>query len=321
MAKDTEFEPIAVVCVPSFRRPQGLLKTLQSLAVQRVEFPFAVVVVDNDAKDQAAMSVAGAFFASGKLTGQVVLERQQGNVFAINRAFETARGSYPSAQYLLMMDDDEEATELWLASMVGAAKSFGADIVGGPVRRRFEAPAPASISQHPLFLSIETESGPISQIHGSGNCLLSRRVFERLENGRFDPQFNFLGGGDMDFFTRCRKAGLVSAWSSEALIYEDVPASRMAAKWIMERSLRTGIINYSIDRAHRPGAKGAVLLMLKNIISLGLSVPRALIALVRSREWLIASHPILMSLGRMLASFGITLSPYKATSITGQHQS
>jgi glycosyltransferase involved in cell wall biosynthesis len=320
MVPDTHFEPLAVVCVPSFRRPQGLLKALESLAMQRVEFSFAVVVVDNDARDQAAMSVAGAFFASGKLSGHVLLERQQGNVFAINRAFEAARTRYPSAQYLLMMDDDEEATELWLASMVGAAKSFNADIVGGPVRRRFEMPAPASVSEHPLFMSIETKSGLISQIHGSGNCLLSRRVFDTLENGRFDPQFNFLGGGDMDFFTRCRKAGLVSAWSSEALIYEDVPASRMAPKWIMERSLRTGIINYSIDRAHRPGAKGAMLLMLKNIVSLGLSIPRAMIALIRSREWLIASHPVLMSIGRMLASFGITLSPYKAASVTGQNQ-
>jgi hypothetical protein len=59
---------------------------------------------------------------------------------------------------------------------------------------------------------------------------------------------------------------------------------------------------------------------LKNVISLGLSLPRALLLGVKTRRFLPASHPVLMSLGRVLASFGITLSPYQAKKITGQSQ-
>ncbi|TGP82364.1 glycosyltransferase family 2 protein, partial [bacterium M00.F.Ca.ET.221.01.1.1] len=41
----SEIMPEAVVCIPSFRRPEGLKKTLASLAAQKADFPFAVVVV------------------------------------------------------------------------------------------------------------------------------------------------------------------------------------------------------------------------------------------------------------------------------------
>ncbi|MNT55214.1 hypothetical protein D3C72_1924330 [compost metagenome] len=81
----------------------------------------------------------------------------------------------------------------------------------------------------------------------------------------------------------------------------------------MTRSLRTGIINYSIDRARMPGLKGAILLQVKNAVSLGLSLVRAVSAFVKTGQLLVATHPVLLSVGRVLASIGITLSPYKAT--------
>ena len=42
--------PSAVVCIPTFRRPAGLRKTLESLAAQAGANDFAVVVVENDAE-------------------------------------------------------------------------------------------------------------------------------------------------------------------------------------------------------------------------------------------------------------------------------
>ncbi|MDS7597790.1 polysaccharide biosynthesis UDP-hexose transferase UppJ [Agrobacterium tumefaciens] len=308
----TEILPQAVVCIPSFRRPEGLGKTLQSLAAQQTEFPFAIVVVDNDGTGQAGLAVARQFFAETGLAGQALVEPTQGNCYAINTAFRTARQTYPSAQWFLMIDDDEAASPVWLSEMVKTAKSFGADIVGGPVNREFDVPAPKSVLAHPLFGSIEAPTGRVDQIHGSGNCLISRRVFDTLPKPEFDVQFNFLGGGDMDFFTRCRHAGFSFAWSAEAIIIEYVPETRMAPRWIMTRSLRTGIINYSIDRANRPGLKGGVLLAAKNAVSLGLSLIRAVSALARTGSLLPATHPPLMSVGRVMASLGVTLTPYKA---------
>jgi len=39
-----------VVCIPAFRRPRHLRLTLESLASQRTDRRFAVVVVENDAR-------------------------------------------------------------------------------------------------------------------------------------------------------------------------------------------------------------------------------------------------------------------------------
>ncbi|MCS4240900.1 glycosyltransferase involved in cell wall biosynthesis [Rhizobium sp. BIGb0125] len=304
--------PHAVVCIPSFRRPDGLKKTLASLATQQVDFSFAIVVIDNDGVGQEALAVTQSFLADTGMLGQAFVEPQQGNCYAINSAFAKARSLYPSASYFLMIDDDEIASPIWLANMVRTAETLGVDIVGGPVIRAFDKPASKGVELHPLFGSIEAKTGPVDMIHGSGNCLLSKRVFERLEKPQFDVQFNFLGGGDMDFFTRSKRSGLRFGWSAEAIITEFVPVERMEPKWIMTRSLRTGIINYSIDRARRPGLQGAVLLQAKNVISLGLSLVRAVSVFAKTGQPLVATHPVLLSVGRVLASIGITLSPYKA---------
>lgn len=304
--------PHAVVCIPSFRRPDGLKKTLASLATQQVDFSFAIVVIDNDGVGQEALAVTQSFLSDTGMLGQAFVEPQQGNCYAINSAFAKARSLYPSASYFLMIDDDEIASPIWLANMVRTAETLGVDIVGGPVIRAFDKPASKGVELHPLFGSIEAKTGPVDMIHGSGNCLLSKRVFERLEKPQFDVQFNFLGGGDMDFFTRSKRSGLRFGWSAEAIITEFVPVERMEPKWIMTRSLRTGIINYSIDRARRPGLQGAVMLQAKNVISLGLSLVRAVSVFAKTGQPLVATHPVLLSVGRVLASIGITLSPYKA---------
>ena len=120
-----------VVCVPSFRRPQYLRQTLESLASQRTERRFAVVIVENDALGCGGVPVATEFLASGKFLGLCVVEPRQGNCYAINAAFETALASFPAAINFLMIDDDEIASTDWLELMVRAAAATGADVIGG----------------------------------------------------------------------------------------------------------------------------------------------------------------------------------------------
>ena len=56
--------PEAVICIPTFRRPGGLKKTLELLAAQVGTDRFAVVVVENDAERLEGKVVADAIFAS-----------------------------------------------------------------------------------------------------------------------------------------------------------------------------------------------------------------------------------------------------------------
>ena len=88
-----------VVCIPSFRRPQHLRLTLESLAAQRTARRFAVVIVDNDAAHCGSVPVAAEFLASGQIHGLCVVEPRQGNCYAINAAFELALATFPDAEH------------------------------------------------------------------------------------------------------------------------------------------------------------------------------------------------------------------------------
>lgn len=298
----------AVVCIPTFRRPDWLERTLRSVLAQEADFGFALVVVDNDAAKAEGAARATAVLSNSVIPHLVLAEGNQGNCHAINRAFTEAQAAFADAQFFLMIDDDEEAMPGWLAAMVSTARHENADIVGGPVLRRFDVPVTDAVALHPLFFSIDGTTRPVDQIHGSGNCLIRRQVFETMAKPPFDVRFNFLGGGDMDFFTRCRLAGFRSWWCEEAVIHEFVPAERVTANFLTRRSIRTGSINYVVDRTHMSLA-GA---WAKNFGSLGLGILRSFGVLARTGSWLRASHPLLMPVGRVMASIGLLPAPYKA---------
>jgi glycosyltransferase involved in cell wall biosynthesis len=298
----------AVICIPTFRRPEWLRRTLRSVIEQQSDFGFAIVVVDNDAGDPVGAAVAREILSTTSLPHAVVVEHRQGNCHAINRAFELALATYPAAQHFLMIDDDEIALPGWLQSIVGLSSEVNADLVGGPVLRQFEIPPQAAVMQHPLFSSIDGETGPIDQLHGSGNCLIRRRVFETLPTPPFDTRFNFLGGGDMEFFTRCRLAGFRTWWCAQAVAHEFVAPERTTTWFLAKRSVRTGSINYMIDRLHKPLA----IALLKNAASLVLGIIRGVRVLLRTGSPVLASHPFLMPIGRIAASLGFLAKPYKS---------
>ncbi|QUS38553.1 glycosyltransferase family 2 protein [Tardiphaga alba] len=303
----------AVVCVPAFRRPEHLLRTLASVQAQRTSHRFAVVVVENDA-GRTSISTALNFFESSKLPGACVVETQQGNCHAINAAFATAMAQFPNAEMLLMIDDDEIAAPDWLHRMIEAAISSDADVVGGPVFPQFDDVTKRDLSRHPAFCPAYMSSGPVPIIYGSGNCLIRRRVFTTLTQPTFDVRFNFLGGGDTDFFTRCRRAGLSFYWAAEAVITETVPPVRTQPGWIAARGLRIGAINYQIRAKVTRTSLDRIALLARVIATLPLSVWRAGRIALTERKLLIAMHPITVAVGGVLAAIGIEPQPYKAKS-------
>jgi GT2 family glycosyltransferase len=267
-----------VVCIPSFRRPHHLRLTLQSLADQRTGRRFAVVIVENDAAGREAVPVAIEFLWAGKIPGHCVVEPRQGNCHAINAAFETALANFPAATKLLMIDDDEIASPQWLEAMVNAAEETRAD--------------------------------------GCGNCLITRPVFSKLADPAFDLKFNFLGGGDTDFFVRCRQAGMKFHWSADAVITETVPQSRTHPGWLVLRGLRIGAINYHIELKAARTLSSRAKLFAKMFAMLPLSLFRAGRLVVTEQKPIIALHPMTVAVGSALAAIGIEPQPYKASKIT-----
>jgi GT2 family glycosyltransferase len=304
-----------VVCIPSFRRPQPLRATLQSLADQRTGRRFAVVVVENDGLRREGVAVAIDFFRSGAIPGLCVVEPRQGNCHAINAAFETALAMFPAATKLLMIDDDEIAAPQWLERMVDAAEVTGADLVGGPVLPDFDDEMKRGLRRHPAFRPAYDASGPVPIIYGCGNCLITRGVFERLADPAFDLRFNFLGGGDTDFFVRCRQAGMRFHWAADAVIAETVPRSRTRPGWLVVRGLRIGAINYHIELKAAHTLWSRARLLAKMFAMLPLSLIRAGRLAVTEHKAIIALHPMTVAAGSALAAIGIEPQPYKASKI------
>jgi GT2 family glycosyltransferase len=304
-----------VVCIPAFRRPQHLRRTLESLAAQTIDRRFAVVVVENDASRCESAPVAVEFLRGGKISGLCVVEPRQGNCHAINAAFETALARFPDAAHFLMIDDDEIASPGWLERMIRAAEATGADVVGGPVVPNFDDDSMRGLGRHPAFRPAYDDSGPVPIIYGCGNCLITRPVFETLGEPVFDLRFNFLGGGDTDFFTRCRRAGMKFHWAAEAIITETVPHSRTNPGWIALRGLRIGAINYHVQRKAARTLWSRARLFAKITALLPLSLFRAGRLLIVEHKALIALHPVIVAVGSALAAFGIEPQPYKASKI------
>jgi GT2 family glycosyltransferase len=304
-----------VVCVPCFRRPQHLRRTLESLADQRTDRRFAVVMVENDASGCGSVPVATEFLRAGRFPGLCVVEPRQGNCHAINAAFEIARAMFPVATHFLMIDDDEIASKDWLELMVRATEVTGADVVGGPVLQSFDDDTKRGLQRHPAFLPAYHASGPVPIIYGCGNCLITRPVFERLSSPAFDLRFNFLGGGDVDFFTRCRRGGMKFHWVAEAVIIETVPSVRTHPAWLALRGLRIGAINYHVQRkaARTPWLRAR--LLAKVLALLPLSLIRAIRLFLTEHRPLIALHPMIVAAGGVLAAIGIEPQPYKASKI------
>ena len=304
-------EPEAVVCVPTCRRPDMLRQTLQSLVDQTGPTQFAVVVVDNDPTGMAGVAIADAFFSGGLLQGLCVVEAQPGNCRACNRAFEEARRRFASASYVLMIDDDEVADPEWLGRMIAAARERQVDIVGGPVVPHFPHRAPHALARHPVYWPAYSRSGFVPMIYGSGNFLIRRCAFERLSRPEFDLRYNFLGGGDTDFFTRCRRAGLTFYWEQAARIVETVPSDRVQPAWILRRGLRIGAINFHIDEAASRSALGRVRLAAKNGVLLPVSAFRSLKLLAHGNPALVSAHPMVVAVGRLLAWLGVEPQQYR----------
>jgi hypothetical protein len=303
--------PDAVVCVPTFRRPELLAAALRSLAEQDFGRPFAVVVVDNDGRDRAGAAVASAFLADGRLSGAVLVQPRQGNCKAYNAAWDFVRRALPGAPFICGIDDDEMAEPGWLRALVEAAEATGADIVGGPVTPVFADASMEHLKQHPVFRSHYRTNGPVPQLWSSANYLIRATVLDAMGTPYLDEAFDYKGGGDSDFFTRARARGARFEWRQAAAMTEIMPPRRTEPGWIRARALRNGMISALIERKARPGLVGRAGVIGKSLALLAAAPVRGAAELARTGSPLIALYHLQVALGRLGAEFGLNIEQYR----------
>jgi GT2 family glycosyltransferase len=303
--------PQALVCIPTFRRPEMLERCLAALARQDTKRPFAIIVVDNDGRDRAGAAAADAILGGGVLAGDVLVEPRQGNCKAYNAAWSHALAAYPDTPFICGVDDDEEAEPGWLEALIATAETSGAGIVGGPVTPIFSDPRFDYLRQHPIFRSHYHADGAVPQLYSSANYLIRAEVIAAMGPPFLDEAFDYKGGGDTDFFTRARARGVRFHWSMAAAMTETMPARRTEFSWIHARAVRNGMISALIAHKANPGAMGRTLTVLKSLALLAASPLRGALDAARTGSALIGLYHAQVAVGRIGAEFGLNIEQYR----------
>ncbi|MCS6625442.1 glycosyltransferase [Roseibacterium beibuensis] len=225
------------IIVPTLRRPEGLERALRSLFVQtgvgdRVS---GIVVVDNDPAGSAA---AGVDALRNLAPWPLVY------VHAPRPGVATARNAglaASTAPLIAFLDDDEAASPGWLAALLKAQESTGADAVFGPITGR--APD-ASAWLEPYLERFFGREGPartglIETPFGCGNSLMVRAT-ALPGSAPFDTASDQAGGEDDALFAALRARGGRFGWAADAWVEEFAPAHRATLGYALARAFAYG---------------------------------------------------------------------------------
>jgi succinoglycan biosynthesis protein ExoM len=296
-----------LIGIPSFRRPEGVRKLLQSLAKQKpaTNLSVSLFVADNDPQFQEAKRTCDAMRSTFRLPLHCDVVEEPGVAAARNRILCEARRC--GADYVAMLDDDQVAAPDWLSELLSMQHGTEADVVGGPVVYHFVIEPSASVRRWGYFNPRERRGGLIAPLTGAGNVLICCASLARLDWPSFDVQFGTSGGEDAEFFARVAARGFRFAWAPRAIAHEEVAPERALESALLNRAFRTGNNEVRIRRAH--GDSGGIALMVGKAAALLLVSPVLVpLLLTPSRLWLLSKWA--SSAGRVSAMVGRTTSFY-----------
>ncbi|MEM8751080.1 MAG: glycosyltransferase family 2 protein [Pseudomonadota bacterium] len=301
-----------VVIIPTFKRPDHLRITLQSVFDQDTRSPYAVIVMDNHPETGEGAQAAAEMLEKSKIPGIVLLAHRRGNCAAYNAGIATALANFPNATYLQIIDDDEIASPEWLKKMEQMAQQTGADCIGAPQIPVFPDARFEKWRAHPVFMPPYKTGGTVPILYSSGNVMIKTELLKNHGAPWLDERFNFLGGGDSDFYDRCKRDGSKFAWQPEAPVDETTPARRAELSWLNSRSFRNGSISALIQKKAARSPADHLSRILKSVALLAVSPYRSFIQFLKTRSFIMALNPMNVALGRLMMEIGFVNEQYKA---------
>ena len=235
----TSAHDIVSVCICTFRRPEGVVKAINSVIAQQVPagWQIEIVVVDNDRNSIVGESIKQAFAQTpdSVLRLVYVVEEQPGVSFARNRCLKEAQGSL-----IAFIDDDEQATPLWLVRMMAQMEKSDADAVFGPVVSEYSTAPPDWLVKCAIQDRLRFPSGKVIAWGDTrtGNVLFRRSLLVKVK--QFDSRFAKTGSEDTFFFYQAASNGARLVWCDDAIVLEYVPPERMSRQWVLRRQFFGG---------------------------------------------------------------------------------
>jgi len=301
-----------VVVIPTFKRPDHLERTLRSVLAQKTMRSFAVIVMDNDPEGAEGAVRARSIMESANVPGVVLLALRRGNCAAYNAGFRTALSCFPTAGFILIIDDDEVAPLNWMENLLNRAVETDADCTGAPQDPVFDPGSDIAMGAHAVFQPPYVQSGPVPILYSSGNVAIKTALLHAHGDPWLDEGFNFLGGGDSDFYDRAKAKGAKFAWEIDAAVAETTPARRTELSWLNSRSLRNGSISALIQKRSATRPTDHVKRILKSVLLLAASPYRFAITLAKTRSPALSLNAMNVALGRLLMELGFANEQYRA---------
>jgi glycosyltransferase involved in cell wall biosynthesis len=225
------------VLIPTLRRPEGLDRALRSIfAQQRARELIAEIVVVDNSPEASALPTVEALRPHSPAPLVYVHEPHPGVATARNAGL--ARSSAP---YVAFLDDDEEAPDRWLATLLEIHLRFQADVTFGPVKGVVKGAKASRLRYLEAFFSRvgQDHSGLIEDSYGCGNSVMTRAT-ALAGPAPFDSAADLTGGEDDRLFTHLKTQGARFAWAADATVYEHAPPHRATLAYAFKRALGYG---------------------------------------------------------------------------------
>lgn len=265
------------VIIPTFRRPDGLKAAIES--VQRQSRTADEIIVVDNAPEGCGRDTAEDF-RDPRIVYIHVPEPGVANARNAGLAATDAR-------YIAFLDDDEIASEHWLAALTNTQAALDVAVVFGPLQA--SAQADGRLRQH-LLNRLYSRPGPeedqrLDKPYGCGNSLIDREAVQ-IDARPFDTALNETGGEDDAFFAMLEDQGARFGWASQAHAVECVDPKRSSWDYMLSRSFAFGQ-GPSQTCAHgpRPDWLGVARWMAIGVVQLAVFAPLAvLVSVVNARQ-------------------------------------
>lgn len=273
---------VATIGVCTYKRPKMLSKCLNSLLAQEVpnHVVLHIVVVDNDVTQSGKRTFVEFANLCGHWTSYQC-QPKRGIAAARNVAREYALSH--DADYLLFIDDDEEADPNWVNSLLHPDYANTPILCGWNIMDY-----PPSV---PEWARGKAKPGPKEGercFTGFGNARIAREVFEKI---KFDESLGLAGGEDGQFAAEAMQLGHRGCFTRRAITFEYAHPIRYTLAGILSRTEWVAAANLRMDFMRYGKAKAIARKMPEMVFCLPLTAIEFAFGLIRFSASALANRP------------------------------
>lgn len=293
--------PLVTIGVCTYKRPDGIVKCLNSLIEQKASFPFDIVVTENDAA-QGSKEIIESVIAQAAEKGieiRYYCEPEANISIARNRCVAECRG-----EFFAFIDDDEWAEPDWVEQLVQVQRNYNADIVYGTVIPFYPEGFPEYLKGINDFQGMFTEGQKLESA-STGSTLYKSSLF-LLRDKPFDISYGKTGGEDSDwafFLFQNHHISIIKTFKANA--YEFNPISRSKMRYYWTRSFRESMIAARLFNQYYHRIMGGRVNAYQSSIAFVALLKHLLLLPIQPRKsFVIIGMDIGMILGRVLFYLG-----------------